>query len=78
MSKHGEGSWSSKDDGGSGKFGSVSNDSKGQSNYYVGNESSGSHCHMWNNKATGETGTVHRGECKDCDDKSKGGSSGSK
>ena len=74
MSKGESGSWGSKDDGGSGMFGSVnSNASSGQHDYYVGKEGSSDHCHGWNNKSTGESGVVHRGECKVCEDNSSSG-----
>lgn len=72
MSKGGGGSWNSSDDGGSGQFGKVS-ESGSQSNYYVGSEKTGDHCHMWKSDS-GSAGVVHRGECKVCDDeKSSGG-----
>lgn len=68
MSKGKSGSW--KDDSHWGKV--SSNDS--QSNYYVGkNDSSGNHCHMFKEHDSGESGVVHRGSCKVCDDEESGG-----
>lgn len=34
---------------------------------------SDSHCHLWVDKSKGETGVVHRGDCKVCDDQGSGG-----
>jgi len=76
MSKHSKdsGSWNSKDDGNSGMFGHVgTNKTSGQHNYYVGKEGSDSHCHAWNNTKTGESGVVHRGDCKVCQDEAGSG-----
>lgn len=33
----------------------------------------GNHCHLWVNKDSGESGVVHRGHCKVCDDNRSGG-----
>lgn len=43
--------------------------SNGQLNSYVGRVGSSDHCHMYNDP-NGNSGVVHRGECKVCDDKS--------
>lgn len=47
-----------------------SNDSR--SDEYSAKTGSSSHCHLYNNKETGERGVVHRGDCKVCDDNSSG------
>ncbi len=73
MSNNESGSWGSEDDGESGMFGSVHTSSSGQHDYYVGHEGSSSHCHGWNNPETGESGVVHRGDCKVCQDESSSG-----
>lgn len=31
------------------------------------------HCHLWVDKESGESGVVHRGACKVCDDSDSGG-----
>lgn len=38
-----------------------------QTNYYVGDKETGSHCHMWTEHDGGKSGVTHRGECKVCD-----------
>jgi len=43
--------------------------SKGQRDSYVGKNGSSDHCHMYNDPG-GNSGVVHRGECKVCDDNS--------
>lgn len=40
---------------------------------YVSNKGDGgNHCHLWVNKEEGESGVVHRGACKVCDDERTG------
>lgn len=56
-------------------WGKTTSSGSGQKDYYVGShEGGGEHCHGWNNKSTGSSGVVHRGECKVCGD-AKGQSS---
>jgi len=42
--------------------------SKGQLNSLVGKVGSDTHCHLYND-TNGNSGVVHRGDCKVCDDK---------
>lgn len=49
-------------------------DSNGQHNDLCGKNGSSDHCHMWNDH--GDTGVVHRGECKVCDDEKSHSDSG--
>ena len=69
LSKDNQGSWSSEQDGDSGKFGKVSDGEK-QDDYLVGDSETGKHCHFWKEES-GESGVKHRGECKVCEDNEK-------
>ena len=42
-----------------------------QINYYVGNNETGDHCHMYVDTTTGNAGVEHRGECAVCEDEKK-------
>lgn len=70
MSKDNSGSWGKNDD--SSHWGKVSSNDR-QSDYYVGKQGSGEHCHMWREHDSGRSGVEHRGHCKVCDDSSSGG-----
>ncbi len=59
------------DDRDDGRFEKAFEKDDGQIDYYVGNQQTGEHCHMYRNEETGSTGVVHRGECAVCEDEKK-------
>lgn len=57
-------------------FAHVSSD-EGRADAYVGESGSSTHCHMYADTSTGESGIVHRGGCDQCKDERSSDSGGS-
>lgn len=61
---------------GDGGFARVESD-EGRADAYVGDSGSGTHCHMYADASTGQSGIIHRGGCDQCRDESSSDSGGS-